>query len=602
MPALPPNFLDELRARTPIQPLIGRTVRLTRSGREQKGCCPFHGEKTPSFYVYDDHYHCFGCGEHGDVITWVMKAEGASFMEAVESLSREAGLEIPKATPQAAEAEQKRAGIAETLEAAAAVYQRWLFAEQGRPALDYLRNRGLSDDTIRKFGLGWSGEGRGALAAALRGQDIKPDQLIEAGLMKQGDSGPVDMFFSRVMFPITDRRGTKISFSGRILGDGQPKYVNGPETAVFSKRRSLYGLSLARDPVRKGAPLILVEGQMDVIALSQAGFPGAVAPLGTALTEEQLAECWLLSPIPHVCFDADRAGRAAAQKAAELALPHLKQDQMLAFIGLPDKEDPDSVVRKRGPTAFNGLIQKSLPIAQVLFDFAAAGANPKTSVGLLKIKGKINEILAAVKDDKVKKAFSESFSDRLWNLRKSQNGRNRINVRLEKEVYGSGVPPIDASGKEANEKRCQIMTRFLLDHPEIFPDIEEAFAHLPLPPACCRLRDALHGYAADATTLDSASLLTHLRELGLAEEAHTLGALTAEDYRPEPELSPADAAKTWWSWYILMDFSIDTLRQQRDEQQQFWSAHQDDEAAWARLVKYNDLLRQAQAGEYGAET
>src|SRR3984957_13508516 len=251
--ALPPNFLDELRARTPIAAVIGKAVKLARSGRETKGCCPFHGEKTPSFYVYDDHYHCFGCGEHGDVISFVVKTGGAGLMEAGETLAQEAGLEVPKASPQAAQAEQRRAGITEVLDAAGQIYQEWLWAPEGKPALDYLRQRGLTDETMRKFGLGWSGEGRGALAAALRGQNIKPEQLTEAGLMKQGDRGPVDMFFSRVMFPIRDRRGNTISFGGRIMGDGQPKYVNGPETAVFSKRRSLYGLNFAQGAVRKGA-------------------------------------------------------------------------------------------------------------------------------------------------------------------------------------------------------------------------------------------------------------------------------------------------------------------------------------------------------------
>ncbi len=598
MPALPPNFLDELRARTPIQPLIGRTVRLTRSGREQKGCCPFHGEKTPSFYVYDDHYHCFGCGEHGDVITWVMKSQGAGFMEAVESLSREAGLDIPKPSPQAAEAEQKRAGVAETLEAAAAVYQRWLFAEQGRTALDYLRNRGLSDDTIRKFSLGWSGEGRGALAGALRGQDIRPDQLIEAGLMKQGDSGPVDMFFSRVMFPITDRRGTKISFSGRILGDGQPKYVNGPETAVFSKRRSLFGLSFARDPVRKGAPLILVEGQMDVIALSQAGFPGAVAPLGTALTEEQLAEIWRLTPEPIICFDADAAGRRAALKAVDLALAALAPDRGLKFLRLPEKDDPDSLIRREGPAAFAARLAAAQPLSATLYDMLAESAARATPEGRASFRNRLVEVANRIPDKSLAGEYRAMLLSRFFDERRSTP--RKPGAKAARPYTRDTAAPLDHDA--ASLRRCRIMTSFLLDHPEIFPDVEEAFAHLPLPPACARLRDALHAYAAQAATLDSATLLTHLRELGLGQEAQALAAATAGDYRAEPDLSPADAAKTWWSWYILMDFSIDTLRQQRDEQQQFWSAHQDDEAAWARLVKYNDLLRQAQAGEYGAET
>lgn len=599
MPALPPNFLDELRARTPIQPLIGRTVRLARSGREQKGCCPFHNEKTPSFYVYEDHFHCFSCGEHGDVITWVMKTEGASFMEAVESLAREAGLEVPKSSPQAAEAEQKRAGITEVLEAAAAVYQRWLFAAEGRPALDYLRGRGLSDDTIRKFGLGWSGEGRGVLAAALRGQDITADQLIDAGLMKRGDSGgAVDMFFSRVMFPIADRRGEKISFSGRILGDGQPKYVNGPETAVFSKRRSLYGLSFARDPVRKGAPLILVEGQMDVIALAQAGFSGAVAPLGTALTEEQLAEIWRLTPEPIICFDADAAGRRAALKTVDLALTALAPDRGLKFLRLPEKDDPDSLIRREGPTGFAARLGAAQPLSAALYDMLAEGALRSTPEGRASFRNRLVEIAGRIPDKSLAGEYRAMLLTRFFDERRATP--RKAGAKLQKPFTRdtAATPSHDA----ASLRRCQIMTRFLLDHPVIFPDIEEAFAHLPLPPACARLRDALHNYAAQAPVLETATLLTHLDQLGLAEEAHALRALTAEHYRLEPELSPADAAKTWWSWYILMDHSIDTLRQQRDEQQQFWAAHQEDQAAWSRLVKYNDLLLRAQAGEYGAET
>src|SRR3954471_547654 len=311
--ALPPAFLDELRARTPLPGLIGRKTRLARNGRQWKGCCPFHNEKTPSFYVYDDHFHCFGCGAHGDAITFLMRGEGASFPEAVERLAAEAGLEVPKPTPEAAARDRRARDLHGVLAAAEAAYRRRLALPEGRPALEYLKRRGLSDETIARFGLGWSGEGRGTLAAELKAEGIEPHQLVEAGLMKPRDpdrpeAGLSDMFFGRVMFPIRDRRGRVISFGGRILGDGQPKYVNGPETALFQKRRSLYGLDLAREAAFRGAAVVAVEGYMDVIALHQAGFGGAVAPLGTALTAEQMEALWGLSPEPVLCFDGDAAG------------------------------------------------------------------------------------------------------------------------------------------------------------------------------------------------------------------------------------------------------------------------------------------------------
>jgi DNA primase len=595
--ALPPNFLDELRARTPIAAVISKTVKLARSGRDTKGCCPFHGEKTPSFYVYDDHFHCFGCGEHGDVITFVMKATGAGFMEAVENLAQEAGLEVPKQSPKAAEAEQRRAGISEVLDAAGKIYQKWLFEPDGRPALNYLRGRGLSDDTIQKFALGWSGEGRGALAAALRGQGIKPEQLVEAGLMKQGERGAVDMFFSRVMFPITDRRGAKISFGGRIMGDGQPKYVNGPETAVFSKRRSLYGLNFARDAVRKGAELIVVEGYMDVIAVAQAGFGGAVAPLGTALTEEHLAEIWRLSPEPVICFDADGAGRRAALKTVDLALTALAPDRSLKFLSLPEKDDPDSLIRRDGAKAFAARLQSAKPISSALYDMLADGGVRTTPEARASFRQRLIEVASRIPDKSLAAEYRSMLLERFFAERRG-NGKGNGNGRPQKQVafIRNAAPP---DGASAQLRRARLMLAVLLAHPALVPDVEEAFARVRLPDSYAKIRESLSSFVGVAKTLDTESLFTHLSELGLSEEARLIEAVAAEDFRPDPDASPAQVAETWWSWYILMDFSIEMLRAQRDEQEQFWKVHQDDSGAWNRLIKYNELLRQAMAGEYG---
>ena len=288
-----------------------------------------------------------------------MRAEGASFPEAVERLAAEAGLEVPKPSREARAREQRARDLHGVLAAAEAAFRARLHRPEGRAALDYLRRRGLSDETIARFGLGWSGEGRGALAAELKAEGIEPAQLVEAGLMKAREDGRgicPNYFFNRVIFPIRDRRGRTISFGGRILGDGQPKYVNGPETALFQKRRSLYGLDLAREAAFRGAPVVAVEGYMDVIALHQAGFDGAVAPLGTALTAEQMGALWQLSPEPVLCFDGDAAGARAAARAAELALPLLAPERTLRLATLPAGEDPDTLLAKGGAVAVRAVL------------------------------------------------------------------------------------------------------------------------------------------------------------------------------------------------------------------------------------------------------
>jgi DNA primase len=586
--ALPAHFLDELRARTPIAAVIGRRVKLSRSGKEQKGCCPFHAEKTPSFYVYDDGFHCFGCGAHGDVFTFIMKSTGAGFMEVVENLAAEAGMAVPAMSPQAAQAERAKAGIGEVLEEAAALYRRWLFESQGRAALDYLTGRGLTKETIQKFGLGWSGEGRGQLAGALRTRDISPDQLIEAGLMKESDRGPVDMFFARVMFPIADRRGHLISFGGRIMGDGQPKYVNGPETAAFSKRRSLYGLNFARDAVRQGAALIVAEGYMDVIALHQAGFTGAVAPLGTALTEEQLAELWRLSPEPVLCFDADAAGRRAALKTADLALAGLAPDRGLKFCALPEKDDPDSLIRRDGAPAFAARLKAAQPLSATLYDMLAAGQPRTTPEARAALRHRLTEIAAKIPDKALGSEYRAMLLDRFFAERRGP-------VRAKPPAARPALPDADI----ADERRARLLLATLLAHPALIPDVEEAFAHIPLPEAMARVRDGVADFAAREKKLDRESLLTHLLRLGLAEQARLIESQAAQDYRALEDDSLAAAAQRWWGWYNLMDDSLNRLRAQCDEQQRALAVNPDDTAALARLIRYTELLLAAKSGEFG---
>jgi DNA primase len=532
-----------------------------------------------------------------------MKTTGAGFMEAVETLASEAGMEVPKATPQQAEAEQKRAGIAEVLEAAAKQFQTWLFEPQGAEGLAYLRRRGLTDETIRKFGLGWSGEGRGTLVAALGKQGIKPEQLIDAGLMRVSERGPTEMFFSRVMFPIADRRGAKISFGGRILGDGQPKYVNGPETATFSKRRSLYGLSFARDAVRAGQDLIVVEGYMDVIALAQAGFGGAVAPLGTALTEEHLTEIWRLAPAPVICFDADAAGRRAALKTVDLALSALAPDRTLRFLKLPEKDDPDSLVRREGAGAFRARLETAETLSSALYDMLADGVVAASPEARADFRKRLLETANRIPDKILAGEYRAMLLERFFSARRQKSADFKKPLPYSARVNVRADPRIAAD--KADTVRAFIMTATLLAHPAIYPDVEEAFAGVSLPASCARLRDGLNRYVEAVDALDSDSLLTHLSGLGLREEAGLVVAVSAEHYRPDPAESPSSVAKTWFSWHPFMRSSIILLREQRDAQAEIWKARRnqpDEGEAWARLVKYNELLKRAETGEYGVDT
>jgi DNA primase len=564
--ALPPQFLDELRARTPLPAVIGRRVRLARSGRQWKGCCPFHGEKTPSFYVYDDHYHCFGCGVHGDAITFVMQSLGVGFPEAVEQLATEAGMKVPAPSPEAAEAEKRRLDLAGVLDAAAAGFQRRLFLPEGKEARDYLSKRGLSEETIRRYGLGWSGEGRGAIAADLSREGVTTEQLVDAGLMRCDDeTGRMyDLFFNRVMFPIRDRRGRTISFGGRIMGDGQPKYVNGPETALFSKRRTLYGLDLAREAVRRGGMLVVVEGYMDVIALGQAGFDAAVAPLGTALTEEQLAELWRLSPVPVLCFDGDAAGARAAARAAELGLPMLAPERTLRLISLPAGDDPDSLVRSRGARAFQAMLDGARPLSDCLYDLLREGTGDATPEQRAAFRTRLEEAAKRIPDKALSAEYRSVLLDRFFASRRKNaargNGFSRAEPGRSASTRTMARPQADADFIAA--ERVRILTAILLRHPLLFHDVEHAYAGLELSPSLSRLRDSIGEWAIHAKVLDSQALMDHLDGFGLRSEVDRVLAGTPV---PLPacassEAMPAEAEEGWW--HIFGFLNVDRLREE----------------------------------------
>lgn len=590
--ALPPAFLDELRARTPMHGLVSRRVKLSKSGRNWKGCCPFHNEKSPSFYVYEDGFHCFGCGAHGDAITFTMQSAGSTFIDAVESLAAEAGLEVPKPSRQAMEAEQERLDLHGVLDAAQAEFTRLLHTGSGAPGLAYLRGRGLSDATIERFGLGWSGDGRGSLVAALKRHAIEPAQMEEAGLLRAAEDGQParELYWGRVTFPIRDRKGRLISFGGRTLGDVKPKYVNGPETRLYSKKNALYAHELAREGVRRASPagaLVVAEGYMDVIALHQAGFAAAVAPLGTAVTPEQLELLWRMSPMPTLCFDGDAAGARAAARVAELCLPHISPERSLRFATLPPGEDPDTLVRSGGPAAFTSVLDAARPLLDTLFGVLREGGgdDPEARAAF---RARLDAAAGRIAD----KTLSQEYRSALRGLffeqkrpgRPGKPGGGRASARGE--PFRQMAPsrprtPSPSAAEDTRMERARCLLAILLHHPLLLRDTEEALASLDLPDAMSRLRDEIL-HMDHPVTLDSAELLAHLQASGFGVDVAAVlsnGLPLPSSIRPGA--MPAEAEGEWWHLFGLIRLS--RLDDEIAEAQRDYAATHT-EAAHQRLI------------------
>ena len=411
--ALSTQFLDELRARVLLSGLIGKSLKLQRAGREWKACCPFHNEKTPSFTINDEKgfYHCFGCGAHGDAIRWMTDHRGLPFMDAVKELAAAAGMEVPAPDPRHAERAERAAGLHEVMTAAARWFTEQLDGIEGATARGYLEKRGVSEEMRRAFGLGLAPDSKSKLKTALKG--FGEEKLIEAGLLiSVEEKAPYDRFRDRLMIPIRDARGRVIAFGGRILGEGEPKYLNSPDTPLFDKGRTLYNLDRASAAARKSGRVIVVEGYMDVIALAQAGIEEAVAPLGTALTEAQLERLWRMTDVPLLCFDGDAAGQKAAIRAAERALPMLAPGRSLAFLTLPKGQDPDDLVRAGGAAAFEALAANPEPLVDRLWRFAVdAGplATPEQRAGL---RRRLTDMAQSIGDPDVRQQYLAEFRGR----------------------------------------------------------------------------------------------------------------------------------------------------------------------------------------------
>jgi DNA primase len=411
--SLSPAFLDELRARTLLSALIGKTVKLTKKGREFAACCPFHDEKTPSFYVNDEKafYHCFGCGAHGDAIRWMTDQRGLPFIEAVKELAQSAGMELPAPDPRDVARNERAKSLHDVMAAAAAWFEEQYAGLAGSAARAYVEKRGISETTRKAFGLGYAPDSKTGLRRAL--ERFGDAMLVEAGLLiLVEDKEPYDRFRDRLMIPIRDPRGRVIAFGGRIIGQGEPKYLNSPDTPLFDKGRTLYNLDRAAPAARKANRMIVVEGYLDVIALAQAGIDEAVAPLGTALTEHQIERLWRQVDAPLLCFDGDSAGQKAAFRAATRALPGLAPGRSLAFLTLPSGQDPDDLVRSGGSKAFEALAAAPEPLVDRLWNHEVAAealATPEQRAGLRK---RLNELVSTIGDPDVRQQYQAEFRER----------------------------------------------------------------------------------------------------------------------------------------------------------------------------------------------
>jgi DNA primase len=547
----PPHILEEIRARLPASDVVGRRVRLKKAGREWRGLSPFNAEKTPSFYVNDQKqfYHCFSSGKHGDVFTFLMETEGLSFPEAVERLAGEAGVTLPTPSADFEAMETKRRGAFEVMELAAAFFEEQLRGRLGSGARHYLDGRGLGPEIRARFRLGYATSERYGLRDHLAGKDVDTETMAELGLLVTGEdiAVPYDRFRDRVIFPITDSRGRVIAFGGRAMqADAKAKYLNSPETPLFHKGRVLYNLHGARKAAHDRGSIVAVEGYVDVIAMTMAGHANAVAPLGTALTEDQLALLWRHADEPILCFDGDGAGQRAAYRALEVALPALEPGKSLRFALLPEGQDPDDLLRSGGAAAVTKVLEGARPLVEVLWSHAVEQGpldTPERRAGLAKT---IRAMVGAIRDETVRRFYRDEIEGRLRTL-SPQGGQPQR--RYERGAYQGGFqrrPRADdplpsprittkfnplyagatnATGPAPFRDREAMIVSSLLVHPELLGIEAEDLAALELGDADAQaLRSVLLDAAADLAQPEPGVLESRLDRAGLADAAERLAA------------------------------------------------------------------------------
>jgi DNA primase len=624
----PPQFLDELRARLPVSEVVGRRVRLRKAGREWKGLSPFNKERTPSFFVNDQKsmWFDFSSGKNGNIFDFLMLTEGLSFPEAVERLAGEAGLPLPKISREEEARDERRKTLNDVVELAAKFFEATLAARAGAKARGYLADRGLDTATQLKFRLGYAPAERFALKEHLGKEGISSEDMVEAGLLVAGDDIPVpyDRFRDRVMFPITDLRGRVIAFGGRALEkDAQAKYLNSPETPLFHKGGTLYNIAAARVAAHRGSAVVVVEGYVDVIAMVNSGFEATVAPLGTALTAEQLVLLWRMTDEPTLCFDGDAAGRRAAYRAVDLALPLIKPGKSLKFASLPEGQDPDDLVRSGGLEAINEVVGAARPLSAMLWMRETEAGSFDTPERRAAFEARIAEVTAAIGDDSVRKHYRREFEDRLRSLfdgdRRPQprpargrmaNSEWRMAHRRGKpsaprqgspaiRPLSRGEPYVVASAQLASSpvhrgyraaipRREALILQAAINHPWLLHEHLEELAGVEFRHAeAARVKSELIDIVAHGGAPDGEAMAAELTRRGLSEVAGRMGKTitTSSVWGAQPDAAPEDVLTTWKQLVALHRQWHSLVKELRDAEQALGQDATEANYSWLQDVK-----------------
>jgi DNA primase len=626
----PPAFLDEIRDRVPISSVIGQRVAWDRKKTNAPrgdywACCPFHGEKSPSFHCEDKkgRYHCFGCSVSGDHFKFLTELDGMSFPEAVEKIADMAGVPMPVRDAQEERREKERASLTDVMEMATAFFQERLQGPEGAKARAYLRDRGLTPATQQSFRLGFAPDSRNALKEHLAAKGVPKADIEACGLVRHGDDIPVsyDWFRDRIMFPIPDSRGKIIAFGGRALQpDALAKYMNSPDTELFHKGNVLYNFARARKALAKGGTVIAVEGYMDVIALAQAGFENVVAPLGTALTENQLELLWRMAPEPMLCFDGDKAGLKAAWRAADMALPSVQAGRSARFALLPEGKDPDDLVKAEGPDAFRRVLAEARPLVDLLWMRETAGGVFDTPERRAELEKTLRELTSRIRDESLRYHYQQEMRERVLSFFGSQRGTRQSGRQDGRPGQGKTAAPggqfakagsgriaiteslgqsalVKRGGEGMSVREATIIVA-LVNHPAL---IDENFAHIEfLDLANSDLR-RLHGAILDAMAHDMANdrqaVIATIERAGCAEIwERAVGLIRRMRQWPALETAALEDARDAFSQALHLQRSARTLHKELKQAEAALATDPTDEN-YRHLIEIQAQFQDVQATE-----